>query len=98
MSTSSSSSSLPGRRCDPGVGTRWQEQLQRFEPSGLSVAAFCAQYGLAVRSFYFWRCRLRGQPPTADQPQPATSCPSRSCPLPQPPPSNLPPFEVKSQP
>jgi hypothetical protein len=69
MSTSSSSS--PGRRSDPGVGARWQEQLQRFEQSGLSVADFCAQHGLGLRSFYAWRRRLRGQPPTSDQPQPA---------------------------
>jgi hypothetical protein len=66
-----SSSSRPGRRPDPSVAARWQQLLQRFDQSGLSIPDFCAQDGLSVRSFYAWRRRLSGRPPTAPQPRPA---------------------------
>jgi hypothetical protein len=29
----------------------------------MSVARFCSAQGLAEQSFYYWRKRLRGQPP-----------------------------------
>lgn len=36
----------------------WEERLARFPASGLSAAAFCAQEGVALASFYAWRRRL----------------------------------------
>jgi hypothetical protein len=36
----------------------WQERLQRFARSGLSIAAFCQQEGISQPSFYAWRRRL----------------------------------------
>jgi len=65
-----SSSSRPGRRPDPSVRARWQQQLQRFDQSGLSASAFCARHRLSLPSFYSWRRRLR-HTQTSDQPQPA---------------------------
>jgi len=36
----------------------WQPVLDRFSASGLSVAAFCEQEGLAASSIYHWRRKL----------------------------------------
>jgi hypothetical protein len=36
----------------------WEERLARFPASGLSAAAFCAQEGVSLASFYAWRRRL----------------------------------------
>jgi transposase len=36
----------------------WEERLARFPVSGLSAAAFCAQEGVSLASFYAWRRRL----------------------------------------
>jgi hypothetical protein len=36
----------------------WEERLARFPTSGLSAAAFCAQEGVSLASFYAWRRRL----------------------------------------
>jgi transposase len=41
----------------------WQQRLQRFQNSGLSVKDFCASEGVSVPSFYSWKRRLT--PPTA---------------------------------
>jgi hypothetical protein len=38
---------------------RWQEVLDRFELSGLTVAQFCEAEQISVASFYQWRRRLR---------------------------------------
>jgi hypothetical protein len=59
------SSARPGRRPDPALRNLWQQRLLRFERSGLSAAAFCAQERLSVPSFYAWRRRLRHQAPAA---------------------------------
>jgi hypothetical protein len=36
----------------------WEERLARFPAAGLSAAAFCAQEGVSLASFYAWRRRL----------------------------------------
>ena len=43
------------------------ERLARFPASGLSAAAFCAQEGVALASFYAWKRRLAGADPTPQQ-------------------------------
>jgi hypothetical protein len=37
----------------------WREILRRQRASGLPVAAFCRQTGVAVSSFYYWRRRVQ---------------------------------------
>lgn len=49
----------PGRCPDPATRQRWQQRLQRFRHSGLSVADFCAREQISPASFYAWRRRLR---------------------------------------
>jgi hypothetical protein len=48
----------PGRRPDPAVRRAWQQRLQRFRASGLTVPAFCDREGISTASFYAWRRRL----------------------------------------
>jgi hypothetical protein len=62
---------LTGRRPDPALHALWQQRLQLFETSGLSVSAFCAQQRLSLPSFYSWRRRLRSSAPlpAADAPR-----------------------------
>ncbi len=66
-----SSSSRPGRPPDPATCQRWQQRLERFRRSGLSVPAFCDHEGISAASFYAWRCRLQHDPapPTSDTPR-----------------------------
>src|SRR3954469_5976903 len=52
------SSVCPGRRPDPALEDLWRQRLLRFERSGLSAVAFCAQEGVSAPSFYAWRRRL----------------------------------------
>ncbi len=40
----------------------WQERLQRFELSGLSIDAFCRQEEVARSQLGQWLLALRGQP------------------------------------
>ena len=47
----------------------WRRRLERFERSGLTVAAFCAAEGTSQASFYLWRKRLSqadGRPAAAN--------------------------------
>jgi hypothetical protein len=55
-------SSRPGRRPDPATRHLWQQRLQRFTHSGLTVAAFCDREGVSVASFYAWKRRLAADP------------------------------------
>ena len=50
----------------PRAATRqlWVERLQRFAASGQRPAAFCAQEGVSLPSFYAWKRRLAA--PDAD--------------------------------
>lgn len=61
----------PGRRPDPAAQQRWQQRLDRFRKSGLTVLAFCEREGIAPASFYAWRRRLQHDPapPTAEAPR-----------------------------
>jgi hypothetical protein len=52
----------------------WQQRLERFQNSGLSVKDFCASEGVSVPSFYSWRRRLTQ--PVAD----STAAPPDSSP------------------
>jgi transposase-like protein len=61
-----SSSPRPGRRPDPSTHRRWQQRLDRFQTSGLTVADFCEREGISPASFYAWRRRYEaGQAPAA---------------------------------
>jgi hypothetical protein len=51
------------RAVDPATRQLWQQRLQRFARSGLTVAAFCAREGVSSASFYAWKRRLAGDPP-----------------------------------
>src|SRR5262245_31011664 len=53
-----SSSPRPGRRSDPATHRRWQQRLDRFRTSGLTVADFCEREGISTASFYAWRRRF----------------------------------------
>jgi transposase len=66
-----SSSSRFGRRPDPAIRQRWQQRLERFRRSGLTVPAFCNREGISAASFYTWRRRLRHDPapPAAENPR-----------------------------
>jgi hypothetical protein len=49
----------------------WQQRLERFESSGLSVVAFCRQEGVSAHSFYYWKQRVAatGCPVGAPEPR-----------------------------
>ena len=59
-----------GRRSDPATRQRWQQRIQRFCRTSLSVAAFCDREGISTASFYAWRRRLQHDPapPPTDNP------------------------------
>ena len=63
--------SRPGRGPDPATQQRWQQRLERFRRSGLSIPAFCDREGISTASFYSWRRRLQGDPSpaAADKPR-----------------------------
>lgn len=42
----------------PAVHRKWREVFDQFQASGLSMAAFCRQHGIAKSSFFAWRRRL----------------------------------------
>jgi len=37
----------------------WQQRMQGYEACGLSARQFCAEHGLSLPQFYYWRRRLR---------------------------------------
>jgi hypothetical protein len=43
----------------------WQQRLQRYSRSRLTVAQFCAKESVSVPSFYHWKRKLHG---VADKP------------------------------
>jgi hypothetical protein len=65
-----SSASRLRRRPDPSTRRRWQQRLDRFRHSGLTVPEFCDREGISPASFYSWRRRLQHgpTPPAADAP------------------------------
>jgi transposase len=48
-----------GRPRDPRKQQQWQQWIQQWQASGLSVRAFCARHCLAEPRFYAWRRQLR---------------------------------------
>lgn len=57
----------------PGARQAWIERLARFAESGLRPAAFCAQEGVSLPSFYSWKRRLSAPACSPDaQPTPDT--------------------------
>jgi transposase-like protein len=48
-----------GRPRDERKRQQWQQWLQQWQSSGLTVRAFCNLYGLTEASFYAWRRQLR---------------------------------------
>ena len=44
----------------------WRQQIEGFQAGGLSVKDYCAQKGIAVANWYYWRKRLAD----AVEPQP----------------------------
>jgi hypothetical protein len=48
-----------GRPRDPRKEQQWQQWIQQWQASGLSVRAFCARHRLAEPRFYAWRRLLR---------------------------------------
>ena len=40
---------------------QWRELITQQAGSGLSVAAFCQEQGIATQTFYWWRSRLTRQ-------------------------------------
>jgi hypothetical protein len=40
----------------------WQQRLDRFRLSGLTVPAFCDREGISLTSFYTWRRRMQHHP------------------------------------
>jgi hypothetical protein len=54
-----------GRRPDPATHRRWQQRLDGFHKSGLTVADFCEREGISTASFYAWRRRFEAGPAPA---------------------------------
>ena len=48
-----------GRARDERKERQWRRWIGEWQPSGLSVRAFCQRRGLTVASFYAWRRVLR---------------------------------------
>lgn len=47
------------RSPDPQIARQWQERIDRFDQSELTVAEFCQLEGYSTASFYQWRRKLR---------------------------------------
>ena len=47
------------RGLDLGKVAVWQQRMATFRSSGLTVAAFCRQEGIAPARFYYWARRVR---------------------------------------
>jgi hypothetical protein len=67
------------RTPDPKVHATWRDRIRRQEASGLTIAQFCAQEGIARSKFHAWKRRfqLMGSP---DQ-RPALPAPSAFLPV-----------------
>jgi len=45
---------------DPHLAQQWQQRLERFDQSELTIAQFCQLEGYSTASFYQWRRKLQG--------------------------------------
>lgn len=50
------------RSSAPQLARDWQERLDRFESSALTIAEFCQMEGYSTASFYQWRRKLQRPP------------------------------------
>jgi transposase len=64
-----------GQPRDPRKEQFWRDHLRRWQASGLSVRAYCAQHHLAVPSFYAWRRTLAQRRGQSSVPAPLTFVP-----------------------
>ncbi len=46
----------------------WREIFDRFDQSGVTREAFCAEHGIVLSSFMRWRKKLRSSPVAAHEP------------------------------
>ena len=51
-----------GRPINASLHQSWRARIEQQSASGLTVAAFCRQRGIAGNSFYAWRRRLADEP------------------------------------
>jgi hypothetical protein len=65
------SSYRPSRQPDHATRQRWQQRLERFLRSELTVSAFCEREGVSTASFYTWRRRLQHGPAPTDSRTPS---------------------------
>lgn len=58
----------------------WHDVVERQKTSGLNIAQFCAQAGVAQNSFYVWKRRLRTIDSTSERSaqRPSTASPQRT--------------------
>jgi hypothetical protein len=47
------------RTPDPKLHALWRDRIRRQEASGLTIAQFCAQQGIARSKFHAWKRRFR---------------------------------------
>jgi transposase-like protein len=64
----------------------WQQALQQYVESKLSVSDFCSQKGLSVPAFYQWKRKLLApdKPSSVNAMVPVRIIPSSAAPAPQP--------------
>jgi len=51
---------------NPHLALQWQQRLERFDQSELTIAQFCQLEGYSTASFYQWRRKLRQSPRLKD--------------------------------
>lgn len=49
------------RSINRGLWQQWEERVQRFSSSGLTVAEYCQAEGVSQAAFYNWRKKFRGR-------------------------------------
>ena len=68
------------RTPDPKLHAIWRDRIRRQEASGLTIAQFCVQEGVARSKFHGWKRRFRLADTIVDQ-RPALPAPSTFLPV-----------------